>query len=81
MSKVTSIRGYAIPEPGQPQPEVVQELEMLLDRAKSGEVIGILWSTSHPDGTSSNHFIGRISRSMVGSAFAVMSRVSRELDG
>jgi hypothetical protein len=41
MSKVVSICGEPVIPPGEPNPRIIEELERLLARAKSGDVIGI----------------------------------------
>ena len=41
MSKVTSIHGCSVPEAGEPQPLLVEFLEELLERARSGELQGL----------------------------------------
>jgi len=79
---VVQIRsGVTIAAPGQPDPAVVEELEELLAKAKAGEISGIAWSASLTGNTSSNHFVGVISRGQVGGLFSVMTRIARTLDG
>lgn len=79
--KLVQLRsGHAIASPGEPDAEVVTELEDLLERAKSGQISGLAYSYTYSDGATGNRYVGVISRSQVGGLFAVMSRISRQLD-
>lgn len=41
-SKIVSLNGNDLPEPGKPNPKIVELLEQLLERAQAGETAGIL---------------------------------------
>lgn len=81
MSEVVSLRsGAPIAHPGKPDESVIKAVEELLERVRAGEVIGVAFAATYADLASMNHAVGRCTRAMVGGLFAVMSRVSRDLD-
>lgn len=50
-SKVVTIRGAALPSPGQPNEATVEALEKLLEMARSGEIAGVAVATYNTDGS------------------------------
>jgi len=78
--KVVSLRGEPIYQ-GSPQPDVITELEQLLEQARSGEVVGLAVALAYRDGTSSCGWGGIVSISVVGQCFSVAQRILRELNG
>jgi hypothetical protein len=74
------IDGDKIATPGHPDPQVVATIEMLLEAAKSGRITGISYCTVFNDQSVAGYYCGEISRAQVGSLFAMMGRISREVD-
>lgn len=72
--------GQKIAAPGKPDADVVAELEGLLEAARSGRIAGIAYAIDYSDGSVCNRHVGTISRAHVGALFAVMGRISREID-
>ena len=63
--KVVGLDGGARGAPGQPDEEVVASLEGLLERARCGEVLGVLWVARVQSGCVS-HFVGRLNAEAIG---------------
>lgn len=81
MSEVVALReGTVISGPGSPDASVVVELEGLLERARSGEVIGVTYSIEFFDGSNGNRYVGRVSRATVGGLFLCLSRLTGQLN-
>ncbi len=72
--------GTKVAAPGQPDEAVVETLQFLLDTAKAGRIAGIAYSLNFSDDSTNNFYVGVISRGQVGGLFAVMQRISAELD-
>lgn len=68
MAEVVAIRqGLAVEPPaGSVNPDVVKELQELLDRANCGEITGFAYVTLHPGDLTCHHSIGRITRGVMG---------------
>jgi hypothetical protein len=67
MSTVVPLRPGLEPYPdGEPNPEVIQHLSGLLDRAKAGEIIGIAYAAIHPGDFTSYTRKGRTTRGVIG---------------
>lgn len=49
MAEVVAFHGGVVA--GEPSPDIIQTLEMLLDRAKRGELSAIAYATVSPSGT------------------------------
>jgi hypothetical protein len=49
MSNVVSISGDRVPQAGEPNPRLVESLEDLLERARSGEVQGVAYAALDRD--------------------------------
>lgn len=80
-NNVVHIRGdYPIAHPGHPDPSVIESLEFLLERAKGGEITGIIWAAHYYDGEGTSHIAGMISRSTVGHLFDVMQRANAQIN-
>lgn len=58
--KVVSMNGLPVTAPGEVSKETVEHLEDLLERAKSGEVIGFVGVAMDRDETVAYHGAGRI---------------------
>ena len=58
--KVVMLRGAAQPQPGLVNDTVVQELERLLEAARSGEILGIAGSYVHRDRVVSYSYAGSV---------------------
>lgn len=78
---VVGIRaGVAINGPGDPNPDVIEELTGLLERAKAGQVVGIVCSAEIYDGSNANFISGIISRNMLGGLHTAAYRLAKELN-
>lgn len=74
--KVISINGDHIPEPGNPVPSVVKELEIALEEARSGEITAISLVRRHFDNSSSFCVVGYVGGySMIGAAQMAVSEL------
>lgn len=66
-AEVTPIRPNVRPATGKvSNPEVVARLEELLDRAKSGEIVGIAYAITDGDDYTSYSWVGRSIRGTLG---------------
>lgn len=64
---VVSIRGAPVLVPERsPNPEVIAELEHLLEQAKMGEINGLAYAILFHDDCTRGHSVGRIIRSVIG---------------
>lgn len=65
---IVPIRPGVEPDPpkGEVNADVVETLEKLLDRARSGEVIGIAYAVQHPERMTSYWRAGFCSRAILG---------------
>lgn len=79
-AEVHLLSGQKIGSQGQPDANVVRELEWLLKAAKDGQLSGIAYAATYADGGTTNRYVGVISLKQVGALFAVMGRISREVD-
>jgi hypothetical protein len=66
MSNVVALNGAAAMEVGEPDANLVSELERLLELARSGEGQGIVGAFLYRDGTSASFNAGWRNRSLVG---------------
>ena len=64
----------------EPSADVIDELEWLLEAARSGEVVGIAYAASHHDVTTSNRYVGKMTLGLVGGLTAVTARVTRGIN-
>ena len=81
MSEVVRLRDNSVMRhPGNPDADVIRELETLLERAKAGKIIGVAWAHCYFDGTSGGHFVGEATRSQVGQLFSIMTKLTRQLN-
>lgn len=73
---VVGIRdGVELAPPGEPYPEVVKELERLLEMARSGELTGVAVVLHWRDECTSDQQAGMLSRSMLGGLEILKSRI------
>lgn len=76
---VVSMSGDPIPV-GEPDPELIAEIEYLLDQAKSGQIITATWAALHSDGSTARGFCGGwFSMSLVGQMVALQNDVLRQM--
>lgn len=47
--KLVNIRGEPIGGLGEPSPRVIEHLELLLEKAKTGEIVGIAYAVNNAD--------------------------------
>lgn len=78
---VVSLKGAPVAAPGTPNPDLVEDLEKLLDMARSGEINAIAYGVVYRDGLTSYRWVGRITRALVGSLeLAKMSMCQNEIN-
>lgn len=78
-AKVVSLNGAEIIRPGA-DPDVVRALEDWLERARSGEIVGVAVVGFYRDNASGSQHAGLLSRSMVGQCFSLMQRITARLE-
>jgi hypothetical protein len=78
--KVVSLWGDPIYQ-GSPDPDVVRELERWLERARTGEVVGIAVAVHFSDGATGSSWGGVISMGVVGQCFGLAQRIIRKMNG
>lgn len=64
MSSVTPLKPGLVPHEKQPDPDCVKAAEMLLERAKAGEIVGVSIVATYSDGAAtfwSGGFVGGFS--------------------
>lgn len=61
---------------GHPNPSVIENCEKLLERAKSGEIVGLAWAALSIDLTTGEGWSGDTSRGIVGALFSVATRIT-----
>lgn len=66
MSKVVSLKGTEIVAPGTPNPDVITELEKLVEMAKAGEIEGIAYAVLFHDDLTTYNRKGRLTRGVIG---------------
>jgi hypothetical protein len=59
-TKVVSLHGEALPTPGEPVADVVKLLDEVLERARSGETLGVVVVERHADESASSDRAGSI---------------------
>ena len=64
--KVVSLNGQPIPPIGDPSPEVIAQLERLLEMARAGQIVGVAACLEHGDGATSGVVTGVVSRGLIG---------------
>ena len=74
MSNVTSLNGGPTGEK-KPEPECVKEIQLLLDRARSGDVIGVAYVTANFDSSQGAGWGGYVgSWSMIGALQCLVAK-------
>ncbi len=66
MAEIIVLGGGPIPTHGEPNPRLVEVLEMYLERARAGEITGAVVSVRHSDETVSGSRTGLICYRMIG---------------
>lgn len=75
---VVSLRGTYQPPVAQPNPTVVQELERLLEAARSGEIVGVAGTYMHKDRSVTYSYAGLVAGySVVGGIECLKDRLVR----
>ncbi len=81
MAEIVAFRkGDAVPVPGQPNPDVVEALEAMLEQARSGEIHGLRMIVLHTNGTASGVARGLLNYSMVGMVHSMSVDMVAELN-
>lgn len=63
---VVSLKGDPIVSPGTPNQELIEDLEKVLEKAKSGEIISIAYAILYSDELTSYRWVGKMTRAIVG---------------
>lgn len=80
--KVVSIRtGDEVIPPGEPRLTVIEMCEDLLERAKSGELMGLATARLHSDGSTSSRAEGRNNYALVGTLAGLQQALIDDLEG
>ena len=80
MSNVVLINGAATMDPSAPNEAVVEFLEDMLERARSGEVQGVSGAYVNADDSAGSFHFGYISPAQVGSMVLAQKRMAEALD-
>lgn len=64
--RVVSICGARVIAPGTPNPELIEDVEKLLELARSGEISSIAYVTLFYDDLTSYRWVGRMTRGVIG---------------
>lgn len=77
MSEVVRLHGNEpVYHPGKPDMRVVKELEDLMERARSGEIVGLVYAAQYHDGGSCGDHVGDVSRNVAGRLFAELMSIT-----
>ena len=79
--KVVSLNGDPIVQPGEPQADVIEQLEAALEMARSGEIIGVVMVAVHSDECTSSCRRGFSNRRTVGELEIVKANLVDVLRG
>jgi hypothetical protein len=79
-AKVVSLRGGEIIPPGEPRPNVIALAEQILERAKSGDLMGLSAVLYHSDDTHSMRSEGRVTYATVGTFERLKHLLLRDMD-
>lgn len=74
--KVVSLRGEGIPASGEPDPAVVKAAELILERARAGEIDGLAYVERHIDMSTSSGNAGFYSMAVAGELLWLAGHVS-----
>jgi hypothetical protein len=78
--KVVSLRtGAEILQPGEPHPAVVDILEDLLERARSGEIVAISAAVMNADKSAGRYHAGQISYTLLGALETLKVKIASDL--
>jgi hypothetical protein len=78
--RVVSLRGEAFSQPGEPNPNVIKELESLLELARNGQINGLAFVDHWSDQSGIGHcHAGHVSYAMVGKLELLKSQMLKSL--
>jgi hypothetical protein len=77
---VVALPGFQVPENGA-VPDVVQQLEEMLERARAGHIKGIAMATVHHDGLAGTAWAGESQFRLGGALLMLQHRFARHLLG
>jgi hypothetical protein len=81
-NNVISMRGHLLPPAAEPNSNVVEELERLLEAARAGEIVGLAGAYVHRDKVVSYSYAGAVaSYSMLGGLDCLKERLLRIATG
>lgn len=75
---VVSLKGDPVVAPGTPNPDLIVHLEEMLEKARSGEISSIAYVVLYRDELTSYHWIGRMTRAVLGSLELVKYGLCRD---
>lgn len=75
---VVSLKGDPIVAPGTPNADLVTHLEEILEKARSGEISSLVYIALYHDDLTTYHWIGRMTRGVLGCLELVKYGLSRE---
>lgn len=78
MNNVVGLRGQPVVAAAEQQPLVIEQLEKVLERARSGDIQGVQIFTLHSDGLAGHWQAGLIQYSMIGMMFAAFQSIAHE---
>lgn len=79
-AEVVLLGGATIASQGNPDQAVVEEIEMLLEAARSGRITGITYAVDYTDNSNGCRHVGTYGRGMVGALFCSVTRLARMMD-
>lgn len=65
------------PAPGTINPDVVKEIQELLDKANAGDISGIAYVTLHPGDHTVYYNIGRLTRGVIGALVLLQHHLAK----
>ena len=81
MTQVVAMNGAVIPSPSDPHPEVIAELERLLQMARDSEIACVLAAYQYTDGSASTCCIGYArGYSLMGAAARLLHKEQERMD-
>jgi hypothetical protein len=81
LDNIVGLRGQPVTYLSKPEPDVVEQLEILLEKAKSGEIVGMAAAVLYKDDVANRCFHGIINYSMVGRLAELQGLLLKQLSG
>lgn len=77
--KVVSLSGEPV-YTGKPSAAVIELLEEWLEKARSGEIVGVALAAQYRDEAKGQGWAGSVSSGIIGECFALAYRITKHLD-